>query len=65
MVGDDAHTGLVTKALFGPLGKPKPDTIISAHRVTAGEDEAWGLGMSHMKIVPPIPLKCNAKFDAD
>ena len=42
MVGEDAHAGLVSKAPFGPLGKPKPDAVIGAQRVAAGEDEASG-----------------------
>lgn len=30
MVGYDAHVGLCCEAVFGPVGKPKPDTIIPA-----------------------------------
>jgi hypothetical protein len=64
MVGDDAQTWLVRESLLGPLGKPKPDAVISAQRVAASENEASGWGVSHVKIVPPIPLICNAKLDA-
>jgi hypothetical protein len=44
MVGDDAHAGLAGEALVGPFGKPKPDAVISAQGVSAGEDEAAGWG---------------------
>ena len=64
MVGDDAQTWLVRESLLGPLGKPKPDAVISAQRVAASENEASGWGVSHVKIVPPIPLICNAKLNA-
>jgi len=30
MVGDDAHASLLAEALFRPVSKPKPDTIIPA-----------------------------------
>ena len=42
MVGDDAHAGLCGESLLGPLGKPKPNTVIAAQRVAAGKNEASG-----------------------
>jgi len=47
MVGDDAHAWLIAEAPLGPLGKPKPDAVISAQRVAAGEYEASGRGRAH------------------
>jgi len=47
MVGDDAHAGLLSESPLRPLGKPKPDAVISAHCVAAGEDKASGLGRTH------------------
>ncbi len=46
MVGDDADAGLICEALLGPFGKPKPDAVIPAQRVAAGEDEASSLRYS-------------------
>jgi hypothetical protein len=36
------NTGIATKPLSGPLGKPGANTIVAAQRVAAGEDEAAG-----------------------
>jgi len=47
MVGNDAQAWLITEALLGPPGKPKPDTVISAQRVAAGENEAAGWSLAH------------------
>jgi hypothetical protein len=36
MVGEDAYAGLLGEALLGPVGKPKPDAVISAQCVATG-----------------------------
>jgi hypothetical protein len=47
MVGDNAHAGFPGEAFLSPLGKPKPDTVISAQCIAAGENEASGFGRAH------------------
>jgi hypothetical protein len=47
MVGYDAHAGLTGEAVFSPFSKPKPDAVIAAQRVAAGEDEASGFDLGY------------------
>jgi hypothetical protein len=47
LTGKDAHAGLSLEALLSPLSEPRPDAIISAQRVAAGENEASGFSKAH------------------
>jgi hypothetical protein len=47
VIGNDAQIGLLGKAIFRPLSKPKPDAVIPAQRVTAGENQASGRSEAH------------------
>jgi hypothetical protein len=47
LAGDDFYLGLIGETPLGPRGKPKPDTVISAKRVAAGEDQASGWWLGH------------------
>ena len=51
LAGDDLKAGRAGEALFGPLSEPRPDTIIFAERVAAGEDETGRLRGFHGQMV--------------
>jgi len=44
---DHPHFGAVGEAALSPLRKKRPDTVIPAQRVTAGENEASGRSQAH------------------
>ena len=50
LIAQYTHSRIIAPVLFGPLRKKRPDAVIFAERVAAGEDETSGR-KSHAVIV--------------